>query len=278
MAFESVGGECVFSSEIGIEERLTYFMNFGSFPSGDITETPTSTVPGDHKYELLTAGFPCQSFCKAGLKTGLNDARGELFFEVLRFANAARPAAMLLENVPHLMKVDEGAALATILDELSQIGYKVHHRLLSSRNVVPQDRLRLYIACFLDEKHHAAFKWPERLIAKLEEASPTPPCVREILEDASTVDPDFTVNEHQWQKLQAREDVRLVDRDRGSRTIIASYKNAHSTFCEFVADEEETKQVAAGTLAQLSGPPRFFTPREVARLQGFPASTQAMLP
>jgi site-specific DNA-cytosine methylase len=78
----------------------------------------------------------------------------------------------------------------------------------------------------------------------------------------------------QWTKLQAREDVRLVDRDRGSRTIIASYKNAHSTFCEFVAGEEETAQLAAGsiTLKQLSKPPRFFTPREVARLQGFPES------
>ena len=108
VALESLGGECIFSSEIGVEERLTYFVNFGSFPAGDITETPTSAVPvaaagsgarglvqshgrnitaagaedGSNKigtggtesdavaYELLTAGFPCQSFCKAGLKTG----------------------------------------------------------------------------------------------------------------------------------------------------------------------------------------------------------------
>ena len=67
-----------------------------------------------------------------------------------------------------------------------------------------------------------------------------------------------------------REDVRLVDRDRGSRTIIASYKNAHSTFCEFVGDEEETAELTAGTRKKLSKRPRFFTPREVARLQGFP--------
>ena len=70
--------------------------------------------------------------------------------------------------------------------------------------------------------------------------------------------------------FQAREDVRLVDRNRGSRTIIASYKNAHSTFCEFVGDEKETAELAAGTRKQLSKAPRFFTPREVARLQGFP--------
>ena len=82
----------------------------------------------------------------------------------------------------------------------------------------------------------------------------------------------YTINEHQWTKLQARDDVRLVDRDRGSRTIIASYRNAHSTFCEFVADEQETKEIASGTRQRLSRPPRFFTPREVARLQGFPES------
>jgi site-specific DNA-cytosine methylase len=114
-------------------------MNFGTFPAGDITETPTSTVPGSSSssrgvnggggggdggdgssaaYELLTAGFPCQSFCKAGLKTGLNDARGELFYEVLRFVAAHRPPALLLENVPHLVKIDDGEALGTILAEV----------------------------------------------------------------------------------------------------------------------------------------------------------------
>ena len=82
----------------------------------------------------------------------------------------------------------------------------------------------------------------------------------------------YTINEHQWTKLQARDDVRLVERDRGSRTIIASYRNAQSTFCEFVGGEEETKQIASGTRRQLSRPPRFFTEREVARLQGFPES------
>eukprot|EP01043_Picozoa_sp_COSAG02_P024130 COSAG02_NODE_1309_length_13330_cov_61.652483_8_plen_282_part_00 len=88
VALQSVGGECIFSSEIGVEERLTYFINFGNFPAGDITETPTSAISGSGRrdatssskedggdpnavaYELLTAGFPCQSFCKAGLKTG----------------------------------------------------------------------------------------------------------------------------------------------------------------------------------------------------------------
>jgi hypothetical protein len=161
LALETIGGECVFSSEIGIEERLTYFMNFGSYPAGDITETPTNAVPpristgAGQRYELLTAGFPCQSFCKAGLKTGLDDARGELFFEVLRFAAAHRPAVLLLENVPHLVKIDDGAALARIIAEIASLGYRTHHKVLSSRNVVAQERKRFYIVAFFDEAQHA---------------------------------------------------------------------------------------------------------------------------
>ena len=132
-----------------------------------------------------------QSFCKAGLKTGFNDARGELFFEVLRFARAHTPPVLLLENVPHLVKIDDGAALATILEEVAALGYATHHRVLSSRNVVPQERKRLYIVGFRDPAHHAAFRWPEPLTRHYTEV-PDLPIVRDILEDG--VSEEYTVN------------------------------------------------------------------------------------
>ena len=188
VAMEPLGGRCVFASEIGVEERLTYFQNFGRFPAGDITETPSSAAPA---HAMLTAGFPCQSFCKAGLKTGFNDARGELFFEVLRFARAHTPPVLLLENVPHLVKIDDGAALRTILEEVAALGYATHHRVLSSRNVVPQERKRLYIVGFRDPAHHAAFRWPEPLTRHYTEV-PDLPIVRDILEDG--VSEEYTVN------------------------------------------------------------------------------------
>jgi hypothetical protein len=124
VALESLGGECVFASEVGEEERQTYFQNYGEYPASDITETPAALVP---QHTLLTAGFPCQSFCKAGLKTGFNDARGELFFEVTRVVRRSRPLALLLENVPNLVQIDQGAALRTILEELHDLGYASRH-------------------------------------------------------------------------------------------------------------------------------------------------------
>jgi DNA (cytosine-5)-methyltransferase 1 len=89
--------------------------------------------------------------------------------------------------------------------QLRDLGYTTHHQLLSSRNVVPQDRLRLYIVGFLDATKHAEFTWPVRLLSKFEDAMPPPPCVRDILEE--DVSQEFTINEHQWAKLQVRHTV-----------------------------------------------------------------------
>ena len=108
VALEPLGGRCMWASEIGEEERQTYYQNFGSFPASDITQCPSRSVP---PHQLLTAGFPCQSFCQAGLRTGFNDARGELFFEIVRIARQHRPPVLLLENVPHLVEIDEGCVM-----------------------------------------------------------------------------------------------------------------------------------------------------------------------
>ena len=275
-ALEPLGGECVWASEIGEEERETYFRNFGTYPAGDITECPSGAVP---RHALLTAGFPCQSFCRAGLKTGFNDARGELFFEVVRMARRHQPAALLLENVPHLARIDDGAALRTILEELRCLGYHCHHRVVASRNVVPQERNRLYIVCFRDAAFHARFQWPARLTTPAAEVQPPPPTLRGVLQANGTfAASDVSVSDAAWEKIKARgwtsSGPRLADRDGSARTIIASYKNAHSRFAEFVGDEAETRAVKLDPTGktQLSRAPRFFTTRECARIQGFPES------
>lgn len=106
LGLEPLGGRCVFASEIEPFAAATYERNFGEVPFGDIVEVPTDAVPC---HDILTAGFPCQSFSRAGAQRGLRDARGDLFFEIVRLARAREPAALLLENVPNLLRIDNGA-------------------------------------------------------------------------------------------------------------------------------------------------------------------------
>ncbi|RIM18731.1 DNA (cytosine-5-)-methyltransferase, partial [Staphylococcus cohnii] len=96
IALENAGGECVFSSEIDKYARETYRMNFNETPNGDITEILSKDIP-DHN--VLAAGFPCQPFSLAGKRLGFEDARGTLFFEILRILKSKRPESFILENV-----------------------------------------------------------------------------------------------------------------------------------------------------------------------------------
>lgn len=96
VALDALGGECVFASEIDHEARCTYAANFGDLTSGDITEVEAASVPS---FDVLTAGFPCQSHSVAGFQRGFDDFRGCLFFEVTRMLNAHSPKAFVLENV-----------------------------------------------------------------------------------------------------------------------------------------------------------------------------------
>jgi DNA (cytosine-5)-methyltransferase 1 len=103
IAFENLGGKCVFSSEIDKYSRQTYQANFNDIPEGDITLIPTSQIP-DH--DILTAGFPCQAFSIAGRREGFEDSRGTLFFEIARIIKEKKPKAFFLENVKGLVSHD----------------------------------------------------------------------------------------------------------------------------------------------------------------------------
>lgn len=140
LALDALGGNCVYSSEIDPTCRRLYNINFGHEPDGDITKVDENSIP-DH--QLLAGGFPCQSFSIAGRKMGFADPRGTLFFDILRIAKAKRPAALLLENVKHLSKHDNGRTLATIKESLESIGYHFSWKVLNSAHFgVPQNRER----------------------------------------------------------------------------------------------------------------------------------------
>jgi len=148
IGFQNVGFRCVFSSEIDEHSREIYNLNHGELPKGDITKIPVQSIP---KFDVLTAGFPCQPFSIAGEKRGFSDTRGTLFFDILRIIKTSKPRAVILENVKHFKNHDNGNTLKIVLHSLMDIGYTVNWDVLNAVNFgVPQNRERTIIVASLD--------------------------------------------------------------------------------------------------------------------------------
>lgn len=149
MAFQNIGGQCVFSSEWDVQAQKTYFANYGEIPFGDITSEYTkSFIPND--FDILCAGFPCQAFSLAGKRLGFEETRGTLFFDVAEILRRKQPKAFFLENVKGLAIHDKGKTLKTILNTLDEIGYMVvPPQIINAMYFgVPQHRERIYIVGF----------------------------------------------------------------------------------------------------------------------------------
>ena len=288
LPFQELGGECVFSSEWDKFAKKTYAANYGEVPQGDITKTSVNDIP---EHDLLVGGFPCQTFSQAGLKKGFSDTRGTMFFEMQRIIAAKQPKAFLLENVKQLRGHDKGRTLQTILDTLrgekfeevsedvpmseearkaigQKLNYWVDYRVLRAGDFgVPQNRERIYIVGFLkdedkgyDDKYFDThFSWPNALN--------TPTRVGDILEDSETLDPKYTISD----KLYAGHLRRKAQHAK---------KGNGFGFCVFNKESEYTNTIRARYYkdgsevlidqSELDKNPRKLTPRECARLQGFP--------
>lgn len=148
LAFENTGCKCVFSSELDKHASEMYFANFNEFPSGDITKISASEIPN---FDILTGGFPCQPFSIAGEKKGFDDARGTLFFDILRLIKFHKPQALVLENVKHFKNHDNGNTLKTVLNLLEKEGYTSSWEILNGKDFgVPQNRERTIIVSNLN--------------------------------------------------------------------------------------------------------------------------------
>ena len=147
-AMESLGGECVFASDIDADCRKTYEYNYGIKPQGDITKIEAKDIPA---HDILCAGFPCQSFSKAGNRRGFEDeTKGTLFFDVCRILDFHKPKYALLENVRNLASHDHGNTWKVIHDSLEKIGYNLLPEpvIFSPHYIgIPQHRERVYIMC-----------------------------------------------------------------------------------------------------------------------------------
>lgn len=279
--FDAIGGHCVFTSEWNKYAQQTYAANFrDNRPiEGDITKVSTDDIP-DH--DVLVAGFPCQPFSIAGVskKNSLgrshgfaDEAQGTLFFDVARILEAKRPAAFLLENVKNLQSHDRGRTFEVILKTLrEELGYHVYYRVIDAKHFVPQHRERIVIVGFRED---VPFSWddlqlPEKGSSRLRDIL-HPENGSEHLEDPFTiapkgaVNPKYTLSDKLWQYLQnyaAKHKAQgngfgfgLVTPDDVSRTLSARYYKDGS---EILVSRGKNKN------------PRRLTPRECARLMGYP--------
>ena len=158
LAARQLGGECVFASEIDPKLRENYKANFGIEPAGDIKEIDPKDVP---PHNLLCAGFPCQPFSKAGGQVGWEDAvRGTVFFNIVEILQYHQPKFVILENVAHFVRHDEGNTYARVRKSLESLGYEVKHAQLSPHRFgVPQIRERMYMVGCLGGLN--GFEWPK---------------------------------------------------------------------------------------------------------------------
>lgn len=257
LGFESIGGRCVFSSEWDKYAQKTYLDNHGHVPVGDITAVDAMDIP---PFDMLLAGFPCQPFSQAGLKKGFDDTRGTLFFDVARIIAHHQPRVVFLENVRNLVGHDKGRTLQVILKTLEDLGYQVSYKILNAKDFgVPQNRVRIYIVGFLKQKFkpEARFIFPEPL------AMPTR--LGDILE--ANPDEKYTISDKLWAGHQRR---RVEHKEKGNGFGYSIF-NAESVYTSTIS-ARYYKDGSEILIAQEGKNPRKLTPREAARLQGFPDS------
>jgi DNA (cytosine-5)-methyltransferase 1 len=260
IAFQRAGCQCVFSSDWDKYAQVTYEANFGDKPHGDIHSIAVADIP---KFDILCAGFPCQPFSIAGVskklslgrKHGFDDERqGNLFFSIADILDYHQPPAFVLENVKHLVRHDKGRTFEIITRTLRDaLGYFVYPKVIDARSVVPQHRERIFLVGF---KPFRGFQFPGF------------PAEGPRLD--SILDPDvpakYTLTDHLWKYLQdyAKKHQAagngfgfgLVTGQDVARTLSARY---HKDGSEILVSQGSAKN------------PRRLTPRECARLMGYPA-------
>ena len=265
IAYENAGGSCVYSNEWNKYSQQTYFANFGECPDGDITKVDARMIP-DH--DILVAGFPCQPFSiekkkkkqSLGRPTGFEDkTQGTLFFDVCRILKAKRPKAFMLENVKNLKSHDRGRTFKVIMESLEELNYQVFYAVLDGQNFVPQHRERILIVGFDRERYGRDIDFEFRLTPKEPK-----PVMRDILE--TDVNTKYTLSDKLWIYLQ---------------NYAAKHRAAGNGFGYGIADPDGISRTLSARyykdgseilIAQDGKNPRRLTPRECARLQGFPDS------
>jgi DNA (cytosine-5)-methyltransferase 1 len=282
LGFEAAGGKCVFTSEWDTYSNRTYRANFPDDEhgiAGDITKIAAGEIP-DH--DVLLAGFPCQPFSLAGVskKNALGrphgfecKTQGTLFFDVARIIACKRPRAFLLENVKNLLSHDRGNTFAVIRDVLeNELGYSIYARVIDGRHFVPQHRERILIVGFREPTN---FDWdtiplPDataRLRCVLHREDGTEPDFDSgrYLTESGSVHAKYVLSDKLWNYLRAYAEKHRAKGNGFGCSVFAEGDVARTLSARYFKDGSEIL-ISRGNGAN----PRRLTPRECARLMGYP--------
>lgn len=272
LAFQNLKGKCIFSSEWDKYSKLTYEANFGEVPFGDITRPDIKKYIPD-EFDVLCAGFPCQSFSIAGKRGGFEDTRGTLFFDVAEIIKQKQPKAIFLENVKGLKSHDKGKTLSTILNTLrNDLGYYVPEpKIINAKEFgVPQNRERIFIVGFRKDLGIESFNYPKSTNSETQ--------LSDILE-TDEVSVKYYLSTTYLDTLRKHK-ARHANKGNGfGYQILSDEGVANAVVCGGMGRERnliiDNKLTNFVPVTKITGEVnregiRKMTPREWARLQGFP--------
>ena len=275
IAMQNLGGNCVFSSEIDKYAKQSYDLNFGDVPFGDITKINENDIPG---HDILCAGFPCQAFSIAGKRKGFEDeTRGTLFFDIKRIIKAKRPKAFFLENVKGLTNHDKGRTLKTILRILrEELDYDVPEpKIMNAKDFgVPQNRERIFIIGFRKDLYVDEFEYPKPFDKKV---------VFKDIKEEKEVSVKYYLSTQYQNTLRNHKErhknkgngfgYKIIEEDQCANAIVVGGMGKERNIiidCRLTDFTPVTK--IKGEVNRDGW--RRMTPREWARLQGFPENFQ----
>lgn len=267
-ALSSFGATCVFASEWDKYAAATYYANYDIFPKGDITKIDESRIP---RHDILCAGFPCQAFSISGKQKGFEDARGTLFFDIARIVKHHQPRLLFLENVRNFERHDGGNTLKVVLKTLNELGYNVKYQVLNASDYnLPQNRERIYFVCFRKDLQIKNFEFPKpsiKKVALIDFLEPHPNDAKIIDRPDIKITKNFSPIKNIFGELDLPNrpiQIGIVNKGGQGERIYDPYGHAITLSAHGGGIGSKTGLYKIGDVI------RKLTPRECARIQGFP--------
>ncbi len=267
-ALKSFGADGVFASEIDKKASEIYELNHALKPFGDITQIAVEQIP---EHDILCGGFPCQAFSISGKQKGFEDTRGTLFFDIARVVKYHRPKILFLENVKNFIRHDKGNTLKVVIKTLEELNYKVFYKVLNTSNFgLPQNRERVYIVCFnLDIYKDPKFSFPNpNLRSKLQHILEKDPLDGKVINRSDIVFyKDYQVSTNLFGKEELpNRPIQIGKVNKGGQGERIYHVQGHAITLSAYGGGVGSKT----GLYKVGSKIRKLSPKECARLQGFP--------